>query len=387
VALPVQFLDQIRERVAISGVIARTLKLSKAGREFKACCPFHGEKTPSFTINDDKGFAHCFGCGWHGDVFRWLQDAGGLDFLDAVREMAGEAGLEMPARDAAAAERARRVETVREALDTAQAIYARQLGEAGAVAEYLAGRGIGPDAVAAFGLGYARGGPGSLRGSGVGEAVGLAAGLLARRDDGSLREVFHDRVTVPIHDARGRLCGFGARVWPGRRGDTPKFVNSPEGPLFDKGRLLFNLHRASAAARPQAENRLVVVEGYFDVIALAGAGVHAAVAPMGTALTAHQLERCWRVHHRPILLFDGDAAGRKAALRACETALPMIGPGRELAVAMLPAGQDPDDVARGEGGAAAIAAALAEARGMHRVVFEAVVAGAHEATKARREAA
>lgn len=372
-ALPQAFLDELRDRVRLSELIGRSVQLIKRGREFEACCPFHQEKSPSFTVSDEKGFAHCFGCGWHGDAFRWLADQAGMAFLDAVHHVAGIAGMEVPATAPAEAERAARAGTLREALDMAQAIYARQLPETGAVMEYLAARGIGPDAIERFGLGYARGGSGSLKGV-VGRRLGVDAGLLTERDDGTLREVAFDRITVPIHDARGNLAGFGARVWPGRSSDKPKFVNSPDSALFDKGRTLFNLHRASPAARPQAENRLLVVEGYFDAIALDQAGFRAVVAPMGTALTEAQLTRCWRLHTRPVMLFDGDGAGRKAAVRACLTALPLIGPGRSLVVALLPDGMDPDDCARAPGGVALIEAAIAEARGLSDVLFDAAAA-------------
>lgn len=378
-SLPQGFLDELRARVPISSLIGRAVKLTKAGREFKACCPFHSEKTPSFTVSDEKGFGHCFGCGWHGDAFRWLQDHDGIAFMDAVRELAGLAGLEVPAPGPEAGERARQAETLREALEAAQAVFAAQLEQTGAVMEYLAGRCIGPAEIAAFGIGYARGGTGSLAGRGIGSQLGQRAGLLVPRTDGQgMREAFWDRITIPIHDRRGRLCGFGGRVWPGRRSQEPKFVNSPDGELFDKGRLLFNHHRAAPASRPQAENRLIVVEGYFDVIAMTRAGFSACVAPMGTALTEAQLELCWRMHHRPVLLFDGDAAGRSAARRACELAMPALGPGRELAVALLPQGRDPDDVLREADGARAVAAALTEAAPVHGFLFDAVRASGHD---------
>ena len=381
-ALEAAFLDAIRGRITLSGLIGRSLKLDKAGREFKACCPFHGEKSPSFTVNDAKGFYHCFGCGVHGDVFRWLTDHQGMGFMDAVKELAGEAGLEMPAPSPEAAERSAKIETVRGALDVAQGVYAEQLVQAGAVMEYLAGRGIGPDDIARFGIGYARGLDGSLKGRGIGAKLGLAAGLLASREDGSVREMFHDRITIPIHDARGRLVGFGGRVWPGpstgsgRAGrERPKFVNSPDSAIFDKGRTLFNLHRAAAAARPSAENRLIVAEGYFDVVALTRAGFCACVAPMGTALTEAQMLLLWRQHHCPILLFDGDGAGRKAALRACKLALPALGPGQELAVALLPSGMDPDDLLTNDAmgiGKGKLVAALNEAVPAYRYLFDAL---------------
>lgn len=378
-AIPPQFLDELRARTTLSALIGQTLKLDKAGREFKACCPFHGEKTPSFTINDGKGFYHCFGCGAHGDAIRWMIDQRGLQFIDAVSELAIAAGLEVPAPTPQEKEREAKIETVREALEIAQGIYGRRLIEAGAVMQYLERRGILPMDLALFGIGYARGMDGSLRGSGIGSKIGEQAGLLMRREDGSLRELFYDRITIPIHDARGRIVGFGGRVWPGRKSDTPKFVNSPDSPIFDKGRTLFNLHRAAPAARPGAENRLVVVEGYFDVVAMTRAGFAACVAPMGTALTDEQLVRCWRLHHRPILLFDGDAAGRKAAVRACRTAMPGIGPGRELAIALLPEGKDPDELLYMDAtgmGRRAIETILLEAVPLHTFLFDAIVAQA-----------
>lgn len=380
-AIPPQFLDELRSRTTLSALIGQTLKLDKAGREFKACCPYHGEKTPSFTVNDAKGFYHCFGCGAHGDAIRWMVDQRGLQFIDAVSELAAAAGMEVPAPTPQERERAAKIETVREALDIAQAIYVRQLAEAGAVMQYLERRGMSPMDIALFGIGYARGLDGSLRGSGIGAKIGQAAGLLAMRDDGGLREMFHDRIMIPIHDARGRLVGFGGRVWPGRRSDTPKFVNSPDSPIFDKGRTLFNLHRAAPLARPGAENRLIVVEGYFDVVSMARGGFGACVAPMGTALTEEQLVRCWRLHHRPVLLFDGDSAGQKAAVRACRTAMPGIGPGRELAIALLPEGKDPDDLLRLDAsgmGRRAIETILIEAKPLHVFLFDAIVAAVGE---------
>ena len=398
-----QFLDELRARTVLSALIGRSVKLVKSGREFQACCPFHAEKSPSFTVSDDKGFAHCFGCGWHGDAIRWLTDHDSTPFIEAVRELASAAGLEMPAQSAEAVARTRRADTARAALEAAQAIYAAQLGEAGAVMEYLAGRGIGPDALSAFGIGFARGGDGSLRRSGIGEKLGQEAGLLVlrqaqddRRED--LRELFWDRITVPIHDARGGLAGFGGRVWPGpstgsgRAGSRPKFINSPDGPLFDKGRLLFNQHRAREVLREHrqamlrrgeqdrvAAPPLLIAEGYFDVVQLHLAGF-AAVAPMGTALTERQIETGWRLHHRPVLLFDGDSAGLAAAARACRTALALIGPGRMLAVATLPAGQDPDDLLRTADGIAELRGALEAARGLDGFLFDLVVADALQAS-------
>ena len=216
---------------------------------------------------------------------------------------------------------------------------------------------------------------GSLRGQGLPAKLLAEAGLIARRDDGSTYEVFFDRITIPIHDARGQIIGFGGRVWPGRHGDKPKFVNSPETALFDKGRILFNQHRAAPLARPMAENRLIVVEGYLDVIALARAGFGAAVAPLGTALTETQLERCWRLHNCPVLLFDGDGAGQRAALRAARMALPLVGPGRRLRVALLPEGLDPDDLLAREQGLAALEGVIDAALALDEFLLNAAMEG------------
>jgi len=339
------------------------VKLVRAGREFKACCPFHNEKTPSFTINDEKGFYHCFGCGAHGDAIRFLTDQRGLPFMDAVKELAAKAGLEVPAADPGAREKAERTSTLTDVMASCQRWFAEQLaGSAGAEArDYLKKRGIDAKAVERFGIGLAPDGRNKLKTAltNLGEDKLVETGMLIRPDanegkGGETYDRFRGRLMIPIRDARGRVIAFGGRILgPGE----PKYLNSPDTPLFDKGRTLYNIDRASPASR-QAK-RLIVVEGYMDVIALDRAGIAEAVAPNGTAVTAAQLERMWRLDPAPILCFDGDSAGQKAAIRAASRALPLLGPERTLRFVELPAGQDPDDLVR-SGGPQAIEALLAE---------------------------
>ncbi|MEO7240285.1 MAG: DNA primase [Sphingomicrobium sp.] len=351
------FLDELRARTLLSGVIAPSVKLLKAGREWKACCPFHQEKTPSFTVNDDKGFYHCFGCGAHGDAIRFLTDSRGLPFMDAVKELAGKAGMEVPAPDPQSRERAERSAGLTDVMAAAQRWFAEQLnGIEGADArDYLKRRGIDAAATARFGLGLAPQGRSKLKQALVklGEEQLVDTGMLIRPDDGGeTYDRFRGRLMIPIRDQRGRIIAFGGRILG--EGE-PKYLNSPDTVLFDKGRTLYNLDLAGPASR--AAKRLIVVEGYMDVIALDRAGIAESVAPNGTALTEAQLERLWRLDPSPILCFDGDAAGRKAAIRAAMRALPHIGPERTLRFVELPPGQDPDDVVR-EGGRPALEALL-----------------------------
>lgn len=364
------FIDEVQARTTMSQLVQTRVKLTRSGREFKGCCPVHQEKTPSFYVNDAKGFAHCFGCGFHAGPIRWLTEVEGMEFLDALRQLAEAAGLTLPQRNAAAQEKAARVAGVRPALEAAQRVFAEQLGRVAGVQDYLAKRGVSRELAEAFGLGLTPEGASWLDRAGISERDALAAGLMWE-NEGRKGLRFRGRIMVPVHDARGRIVGFGGRVMPGAPGDVAKYINSPDSEIFDKGRLLFNLHRAAPAVR--AAKRVLVVEGYFDVIALAGVGIAEAVAPMGTALTEAQLGRLWQLVRAPVLMFDGDAAGRKAARRACERALPGLAPDRTLKVALLPAGQDPDDLARAEG-AAGIEAVLAEAMGLDAFLFADVAA-------------
>ena len=352
-ALSPQWLDELRARTSLSAVIQRTTRLQKAGREWKACCPFHDEKTPSFYVNDAKGFYHCFGCQAHGDVIRWMTDQRGLGFIDAVKELASEAGMELPAPDPQAAKKAERRLGLIDAMEAAQDWFVFNLAAPGGAETraYLERRGIAPELAASFGFGLApnerQAMPRAL--SDFPEPMLQEAGLRAANEDGEAYDRFRNRLTLPIHDARGRVIAFGGRILdPASK--APKYLNSPDTPLFDKGRNLYNLDRAAPAARKAG--RMVVVEGYMDVVALAGAGVDEAVAPMGTALTAAQIELLWRHAEVPVLCFDGDAAGRRAALKAIGRALPLLKPGHSLAFVHLPQGQDPDDLIRAEGGQA-----------------------------------
>ncbi|QDP18517.1 DNA primase [Sphingomonas xanthus] len=354
------WLDELRARTTLSAIIAPSVKLMKAGREFKACCPFHNEKTPSFTVNDEKGFYHCFGCGAHGDAIRFLTDHRGLPFMDAVKELAGKAGIDVPAADPRDREKAERAAGLHDVMAAAQRWFAEQLaGIDGAEARsYLANRGIDAKAIERFGIGFAPDSRGKLKAalSGVGEDKLVDTGMLIRPEeaDKPTYDRFRGRVMIPIRDQRGRVIAFGGRILgPGE----PKYLNSPDTPLFDKGRTLYNIDRAGPASR-QA-HRLLVVEGYMDVIALDRAGITEVVAPNGTAVTEAQLERMWRLDPAPICCFDGDSAGQKAAIRAALRALPHLGPDRTLRFVALPAGQDPDDLVRA-GGHAAVEALLGE---------------------------
>src|SRR4051794_17526530 len=343
------FLDELRARTALSTLVGRTVKLTKAGREWKACCPFHNEKTPSFYVNDDKGFWHCFGCGVHGDAIRWLTDQRGLPFMDAVKELAEAAGMEVPAADPRAQERAERAVGLHEAMAAAQAWFEEQLGgiEGAEARAYLQKRGISDATRRRFGFGFAPDARGKLKAAlkGFGNEALVEAGLLIQPEgEREPYDRFRGRLTFPIRDRRGRVIAFSARILGA---GEPKYLNSPDTPLFDKGRSLFNIDKAAAAAR-QA-NRVVVVEGQMDVIALDQAGITEAVAPLGTAVTEMQLGLLWRLSPCPLVCFDGDSAGQKAAIRAALRALPHVGPGRSLAFVTLPAGQDPDDLVRAEG--------------------------------------
>lgn len=349
-ALSPQWLDELRARVTLSSVIMRTTKLQKAGHEWKACCPFHDEKSPSFTVSDQKGFYHCFGCGAHGDVIRWMTDQRGLGFMDAVKELAAEAGMEVPAPDPRAVERAEQRAGLGDAMQAAQDWFVHNLrGNGGAGArDYLKSRGFDQHTVERFGFGFAPADRQAMKAalSGFDEAMLIEGGLRIAVDEKEPYDRFRARLMLPIQDARGRVIGFGGRIL---EADTkaPKYLNSPDTPLFDKGRNLYNLHRAAPASRQT--NRVVVVEGYMDVIALAAAGIEDAVAPMGTALTEQQLELLWRMVEVPILCFDGDAAGQRAAMRAITRALPMLRPAHSLRIVRLPGGLDPDDLIKQKG--------------------------------------
>jgi DNA primase len=372
VTLSPAWLDELRARTTLSAVISPGVKLIRAGREWKACCPFHNEKTPSFTVNDDKGFYHCFGCGAHGDAIRFLTDHRGMPFMDAVKELAAKAGMDVPAPDPKAKERADRAATLTDVMASVSKWYAEQLnGLSGSEArDYLKRREIDSDTIQRFGLGFAPDSRSALKRAleTLGEDKLVETGMLIKPEEGGdSYDRFRGRLMFPIRDARGRVIGFGGRILGA---GEPKYLNSPDTPLFDKGRTLYNIDRASPASR--AAKRLIVVEGYMDVIALDRAGISEVVAPNGTAVTEAQLERMWRLDPSPILCFDGDSAGRKAAIRAAARALPLIRPDRTLRFVELPSGQDPDDVIRCA--AAAVGGDAAAQRTAGREAFEALIA-------------
>ncbi len=361
-AFPPRFLDEIRSRVSLADLVGRRVKLVRRGREFAGLCPFHNERTPSFTVVEDKGFYHCFGCGAHGDAIGFTMKTENLPFPEAVEKLAGEAGLTLPERDARAEAEAHQTKSLHEANEAAAEWFTAQLaaphGRTGL--DYLRRRGLSGESIARFRLGYAPDTRDALKralmAKGIAEGLLLEAGLVAKPDDErATYDRFRGRVMYPITDRRGRVIAFGGRVI----GDgQPKYLNSPETPIFQKGRVLYALREARAAMEGGAE--LIVVEGYMDVIALHQAGFDGAVAPLGTALTETHIEELWRLKPEPLLCFDGDEAGRRAAVRAAERVLPLLRPGHSLRFAFLPEGEDPDSLIR-EAGAAALSATLTQA--------------------------
>jgi len=349
-AITPQWKDELRVRITLSALVQRSVKLTRAGREWKGCCPFHDERTPSFYVNDAKQFYHCFGCGAHGDAISWMVDNQGLQFIDAIKELAGMAGMEVPAPDPAQAKRAEQRASLIDVTEAAQAFFAQSLGAPGGqpARDYLERRGFTPAITREFGFGWApderQALPRAL--AQFGEDMLEGAGMRAANEQGERYDRFRGRVMLPIQDARGRVIAFGGRTLEKREG-VAKYLNSPDTDLFDKGRTLYNLHRAAPAARQTG--RVVVVEGYMDVIALANVGIADVVAPLGTALTERQLELLWRMTDAPVLCFDGDAAGQRAAMRAIARALPLLAPMRSLGIVRLPAGLDPDDLIKAQG--------------------------------------
>ncbi len=387
-AFPPGFLDELRGRVSLPGLVGRKIKLLRRGREFAGLCPFHHEKTPSFYVVEDKSFFHCFGCGAHGDVIGFAMRADNLDFIEAVEKLAGEAGLVVPQATPQERERAQRQKTLLEASEAAAAFYESRLWEpAGSRArEYLEGRGLDPETIQRFRLGWAPDDRQALRRGLAGDfpdALLIEAGLRRRAEDGATSDFFRNRVVFPIGDRAGRVIAFGGRLL----GDgQPKYLNSPDGPLFEKGRVLYGWSTARAAAARSRESgcpEAIVTEGYMDVIALHRAGYAAAVAPLGTALTEFQLHELWRLAPEPILCFDGDMAGHRAATRALRRALPLLRPGQSLRFAKLPTGEDPDSIVR-TGGPAAFDQILAAARPLSGFLWDTEVGGRRLDTPERR---
>jgi DNA primase len=369
---PPAFLDEIRARLPVSEVVGKRVKLRKQGREWAGLSPFNAEKTPSFFVNDQKGFFHDFSSGKHGDIFSFLIETEGLSFPDAVERLATMAGVPMPRQSGAEAEQEKRRASLLDVLAMAARLFEGNLQQPiGAKARgYLSDRGIGPAAQQRFSLGFSSPERFALRDALAGQGVGadqmIEAGLLVHGEGIAVPyDRFRDRVMFPIHDRAGRVIAFGGRAMD--PGATAKYLNSPETPLFHKGALLFNHHRARKAAHDR--DQIMVVEGYIDTIAMSEAGFANVVAPLGTALTSDQCALLWAMAPEPILCFDGDNAGRKAAFRAIETALPLIGAAKSLRFALLPEGQDPDDLVRA-GGAPAMADVLKSALTFADMLFQ-----------------
>lgn len=345
------FLNDIRARVTLESVLGKKLRLIRRGREFLALCPFHHEKTPSFTLVEEKGFYHCFGCGAHGDVFRFLMETDGLSFREAVERLAAEAGLPLPKLSLGDVKKDQEQERLYKILGLAASWFqARLYSEQGKDAlVYIKNRGLKEKTIKEFSLGYAPNNRHALKeflaSNGLYENESVKAGLLIfQEDQGTTYDRFRNRLMFPIADSRGRVIAFGGRALD----DQPaKYMNSPETPLFIKGRQLYNLTNALKSAREKKE--IIVVEGYMDTIALAEAGIENVVAPLGTALTEEQLQILWKVSNEPVLCFDGDRAGQGAALRAVDRALPNLQPGLSLRFIWLPAKDDPDTIIRREG--------------------------------------
>lgn len=346
--IPQQFIDDLVSRVDIVDLIDGYVSLRKGGRDYVACCPFHEEKTPSFTVSRDKQFYHCFGCGAHGTAIGFLMAYEHLDFVEAISDLAHRIGLEVPQETRTGDAPQHQLFDV---LDRAAAYYRRQLKDnahAKQAISYLKQRGLSGDVAAQFNIGYAP--PGwdnvlkELGAAGMPREELARAGLIVERERDKYYDRFRDRIMFPIRDTRGRVIGFGGRVL----GDeTPKYLNSPETPLFHKGRELYGLYEACQSNRHLKQ--LIVVEGYMDVVALAQFGITNAVATLGTATTHDHIERLFRKTAEVIFCFDGDRAGREAAWRALENALPAVREGRQIRFMFLPDGDDPDTLVRREG--------------------------------------
>jgi DNA primase len=348
--IPQQFIDELMARVDIVDVIDARVPLRKAGSNYTARCPFHDEKTPSFTVSPEKQFYHCFGCGAHGTAIGFLMEYERMDFVEAVHDLAARAGMQVPqtATDSVVAAKGK---DLYELLVQASVFYRRQLREhpqARRAADYLKGRGLSGEIAAEFDIGFAPPGWDNLLRAQGGDPASQArlaeAGLLIEKEGGGYYDRFRDRIMFPIRDARGRVIGFGGRVLGD---DMPKYLNSPETPVFHKGRELYGLYEARKALRQL--DRLLVVEGYMDVVALAQFGIRNAVAALGTAITREHLERIFRVVPEVVFCFDGDRAGRDAAWRAVQNALPLMSDGRTARFMFLPEGEDPDTLIRKEG--------------------------------------
>lgn len=369
---PDSFLDEIRARLPVSQIVSRRVPLKRAGREWKGLSPFNKEKTPSFTVNDQKGFYHCFSSSKHGDIFTFVMETEGLSFPEAVERLAGEAGLPLPKPDPQFERAAKERLGLLDALEAAASFFEEQLrtDQGREALHYTEQRGLSPEMLKEFRIGYAPIAKDALKGAllkkGFTESQLLEVGLLIKPDDGRTSyDRFRNRLTIPILDLKSRVIAFGARALDPNA--EPKYLNSPETKLFDKGATVFNFARARQTAFDKGE--LIVVEGYMDVIALYQADFANVVATLGTAFTERQMERLWQLAPEPIVCFDGDKAGEAAAARAIDRMLPALREGHSFRFAFLPQGSDPDDLVR-SAGPRAFAECIAAARPLIDVLWQ-----------------
>lgn len=385
---PQSFIEEVRNRTRVSELIGRVIPIKRAGREYHALCPFHKEKTPSFTINDEKGFYHCFGCGAHGDCISFVMEYEHLGYREAIEKLANAAGLSVPQPTRAEVERVSREQSLQQVMEAVTGWMEHQLHETpeGELARnYLRERGLSAEIIARFRIGYAPADRDALlramKPPGISEQQLVETGMLIQLEGKLPYARFRRRLMFPIRDRKSRVVAFGGRVLPGEpHADAPKYLNSPETPLFHKGRQLFNLDLARRAVFDARQ--LIIAEGYMDVVALAQAGIAYAVAPLGTAVTAEQLQIAWQLVDEPTMCLDGDSAGQRAMSRAMELALPLLVPGKTLKVAMLPKGEDPDSMIRTIG-RHAFDEVIARARPLAEVLWEQSVANAGSTPEAR----
>ncbi|MDG1022022.1 MAG: DNA primase [Emcibacteraceae bacterium] len=381
------FLEEIRNRLPVSDVVGRKVRLTRKGREHTGLCPFHNEKTPSFTVNDEKGFYHCFGCGAHGDVINFTLETEGLSFPETVERLAGQAGLEIPKQTPYDQKKAKVKKSLYDVMEAVTHWFESQLvAQAGAEGRsYIKQRGLTKETVKKFRLGFAPNSKNALKEAmlardEITEEMLIEAGMLIKPDDGAESyDRFRHRIMFPITDRQGRVVAFGGRALSSQA--KAKYLNSPETPLFHKGRLLYNLSGARKAAFEKG--RLLVAEGYMDVIGLAQAGFPEGVAPLGTAVTEDQIREMWRLTPEPMMCFDGDKAGQRAAIRVVDRSLPLLKPGHSLKFVYLPEGEDPDSYVAGQG-ANAFENLLSEGKPLALVLWEELISEGDHNTPEQR---
>jgi len=363
-SLPKAFMDELRARIPLSDIVGKRMKLTRAGREYKGCCPFHKEKSPSFTVNDEKGFYHCFGCHEHGDSIGFLMKNDNMSFMEAVEQLAGQAGMQVPKSTPEDEKKYKQQTSLYDLMNLTAKWYEQQLHDTKnkKILQYLMERGLSLETIRSFKLGFTGSDDNALKQTilkaGFKTDDMIEAGLFKKsiKNQSDIYTFFRERVMFPVHDFQGRVVAFGGRVLPESHGgpagkEAPKYINSPETSIFHKGKMLYGLSRARKAIGDG--ETVIVVEGYMDVIALAQAGFKAAVAPLGTALSEAQIQELWKVmpedKRAPILCFDGDAAGQRAAGRTLDRIFPILKPDHSIKFAFLPKEHDPDSLIKNEG--------------------------------------